>query len=346
MRLEGYRFRGYGPADLRREVGLWERVDPARGLTLEELEERDRILAAPGRVSERFVLEQGATGRVAAVGRLESAPDTGESAGLWGSLAVDPDLQHRGLGTVVACHIEEAARSRRTQWLWVRVRSDDARALRFLARRGFEARRKSWRARLELARARPLPDRTATLAAGGIDVRPLGTPFPPPAAVLRELVALNLETAGDIPRVGPYAPAAMEPYILESFHSPRILPEGFFTAWDGTRLVGLSYVETVSDDPTTLYQALTAVRREWRGRGIATELKRRVVEYARGAGYAAITTTYDAENRPVVALNDRLGFARTSERVVAEKSLSSGDSRGSDPPRRKAEDRARERPAG
>lgn len=52
------------------------------------------------------------------------------------------------------------------------------------------------------------------------------------------------------------------------------------------------------------------MKREYRGRGIATALKVRTVEYARGRGYRQIRTENEIHNAPMIAINDRFGFQR------------------------------------
>jgi mycothiol synthase len=61
---------------------------------------------------------------------------------------------------------------------------------------------------------------------------------------------------------------------------------------------------------------LTAVRRGWRGRGIATALKRAQIEAARAAGIERIFTTNDETNLAMRGVNARLGYEPEPERVV------------------------------
>ena len=55
------------------------------------------------------------------------------------------------------------------------------------------------------------------------------------------------------------------------------------------------------DDPTFLWQGLTGVRREARGRGIAMALKLRTVRYALDKGVEHIKTWNDQRNQPMLA---------------------------------------------
>ena len=61
---------------------------------------------------------------------------------------------------------------------------------------------------------------------------------------------------------------------------------------------------------------LTAVRRPWRRRGIASALKRAQIEAARAAGIETIATTNDELNVGMRGVNERLGYEPEPERVV------------------------------
>jgi len=73
----------------------------------------------------------------------------------------------------------------------------------------------------------------------------------------------------------------------------------FFVAIDcDGQWVGMSNLERQLEDPTFVWQGLTGVRREARGRGIAIALKLRTVSYAQRMGVDHIKTWNDQKNRP------------------------------------------------
>ena len=53
---------------------------------------------------------------------------------------------------------------------------------------------------------------------------------------------------------------------------------------------------------------MTAVRPAWRGRGIATAIKRATIAWAIDNGLAALETGNDEHNAPMRAVNARLGY--------------------------------------
>jgi mycothiol synthase len=57
-----------------------------------------------------------------------------------------------------------------------------------------------------------------------------------------------------------------------------------------------------------LWHRLTAVKRAWRRRGIATALKLAQIGAARRSGLARLVTTNEERNVPMRSINDALGY--------------------------------------
>jgi GNAT superfamily N-acetyltransferase len=53
---------------------------------------------------------------------------------------------------------------------------------------------------------------------------------------------------------------------------------------------------------------MTAVRRAWRGRGIAGALKAAEISWALASGYTELRTSNEERNAPINCLNARLGY--------------------------------------
>ncbi len=80
-----------------------------------------------------------------------------------------------------------------------------------------------------------------------------------------------------------------------------------FVAIDG-RGDYIGYTCMIGDGNASLYMGLTGVKREYRRRGVATQLKQCSIRYGHENGYRCIKSFCSAQNAPVEALNARCGF--------------------------------------
>ncbi len=136
----------------------------------------------------------------------------------------------------------------------------------------------------------------------------------------RKLHELALAIAPDVPAPDRFTGWSFED-TLKYLKHPDILPDGFFIATDGDRYVGMSDVFKSEKEPEDLYQQLTGVLREYRGRGIAMVLKLRVIDFAKRHGARVIKTWNDSTNAPMLAINMKLGFQRRIGWITFEKNL-------------------------
>jgi RimJ/RimL family protein N-acetyltransferase len=107
-----------------------------------------------------------------------------------------------------------------------------------------------------------------------------------------------------------------EHWARENLEGPGALPEACVIALDGEEVVGYTALRRYGADSPEAENRLTAVRRPWRRRGIATALKRAQIEAARTAGIETISTTNDELNVGMRGVNARLGYEPEPERVV------------------------------
>ncbi len=238
---------------------------------------------------------------------------------LWVEIVVRPDRQGLGIGKRLYGALVEAMQPLRPAVLWAGVRETFARSLRFVQDRGFREIRRAWESRLLVASFDPAP--LSSRAARTGEIRLIT------AAELRErdpdwlatLYDLHTTVAADIPQPEPYTPPTREEYRQRLLDNPDYLPDGHILALDGERCVGESVVLRSQRLPDVLYQGLTGVRREYRGRGIALALKLRVIDYARRQGYREIRTWNDSLNAPMLRVNTLLGFVRQPAWITFER---------------------------
>jgi len=90
--------------------------------------------------------------------------------------------------------------------------------------------------------------------------------------------------------------------------------------------VGMSDVHRIDSEHGVLNQDDTGVIREYRGRGIATSLKLKVIDFGKKNGYGTIKTWNDSGNASMLAINNKLGFKRKVGWILMEKILRSESS--------------------
>jgi len=221
-------------------------------------------------------------------------------------LAVDPRLRRQGIGAAIWTQLraELDERSARIACLW----ADDGTACReFIVRRGFIEVVRSYEQVVALATA-PLQLAAAEEAvrAHGIRVESLSElRVRQGDRSVKRIHELYTASRVDQPTLGAVTSRPFEDWRREVFDELHGLPDAYFVASDGERLVGCSAVHESGED--VLRILITGVLPEYRRRGIARVLKLRVHAWARAHGYREIHTS--TANIAVVALNTALGYA-------------------------------------
>lgn len=220
---------------------------------------------------------------------------------LYAMARVLPSHRRRGVGAALLGALSEHARSVGRGSLFGRVREDDLDACAFLERRGFETISRECPVALDLTRVvpdeRPTPPAGLTLAS--LAERP---------DLLEAAYTVEAEAVTDIP-VGAERPSP-RPFAVwrvDTVESPDALPELSLVALHGSEVVGWAGLASTGQEGVAENQ-LTGVLRAWRGRGIATALKREQAWRARRAGWRRIETTNDESNDPMRLVNARVGF--------------------------------------
>ncbi|MGI8433949.1 MAG: GNAT family N-acetyltransferase [Nocardioidaceae bacterium] len=110
----------------------------------------------------------------------------------------------------------------------------------------------------------------------------------------------------------------------------EISAEQWSTSWGGDPMflalfegdvIGCAGLNRDTDRPERGENALTAVRRDWRGRGIASHLKRRTLQWAAANGLKALYTWTQAGNLPMLRLNERLGYVTSQTSITVSRPL-------------------------
>ena len=105
--------------------------------------------------------------------------------------------------------------------------------------------------------------------------------------------------------------------IDEWLREEATLPAGTFVALEHGIIVGYAGLLAWTDDATRAENGLTVVDRRWRGRGLATALKRRQLAWAAANGIREVVTWTQEGNEAMQRVNVGLGYvARSISRTM------------------------------
>jgi GNAT superfamily N-acetyltransferase len=115
-----------------------------------------------------------------------------------------------------------------------------------------------------------------------------------------------------------------EYFIEHTLQSPNLLPDAYFVAVHDGNYVGTSAL-WASQAGSDLYTGLTGVKRAYRQKGIALALKLRGIAYARAHAHPLIKTWNESNNRAILSINERLGYAKQPAWISYVKVLKEAD---------------------
>lgn len=286
-------------ADLAVSLELYNRVWPRRAVTSEEVTAWKRTAFAD---VELVASVDGADVGSAAAAVLRSRPDV-----CFVLLTVLPDERRRGAGTALYEAVSEWAAERGLAELETMVEADDAESLGFARRRDFEERSRETGLELDVRRA----------PAVALD--------PPPGVEIVSLLerpdlaaaafAVEVEAAPDVPGHEDWRAPPRKLWVETQLFGPASPPGAVVLALAGDEVVGYAALRLLPDGRRAIH-TMTGVKRAWRGRGVASTLKRAQIAWAREHGIATLASTNELRNEPMRRVNERLGYREVRGRVI------------------------------
>jgi GNAT superfamily N-acetyltransferase len=159
-----------------------------------------------------------------------------------------------------------------------------------------------------------------------VDLRGVEPPreFRPPDGV--ELVTLEgredleegmyrvgAEGIADIPGPDTYDAGDFDHWRRGELRKPGLMEDCSVVALAGGEVVGLATVVRLEGRPHVGDHELTAVARDWRGRGIARAMKALTISLAHDAGLSALESVNEDRNAAILAVNARLGYVHLTD---------------------------------
>jgi GNAT superfamily N-acetyltransferase len=220
---------------------------------------------------------------------------------LYCMIRVLPEHRRRGVGTALYAAGSEHARTHERDGLFGRIRADDADSLGFAEKRGFREVGREREVVLDVAGAPPVAAEPPT----GIEIVSLAER--PDLAQRAHEVEVDVAPDLDLPGLEGHEPWSLERWRSENLEGPGALPDACLVALADGDVVGYTGLRSRGVDAVA-ENLMTAVRKPWRERGIATALKRAQIERARALGIERISTTNEEQNAPMRGINARLGY--------------------------------------
>jgi len=221
----------------------------------------------------------------------------------WFGVEVLPEARRRGIGGALWQAVSEVAREAGKTGLETEASEAQADGVAFLLHRGFEITERSKMVRLPLADvARPVVEPPPGIAF---------TTLAAPPGLATGVHAVAVEAYPDIPSPDePVMVGTLEEFLARDVHRDGIPPDALVIALDEAvgEVVGWASLLYLPGSRTRAWHDMTAVRPAWRGRGIATALKRATIAWAIDNGLEELETGNDETNAPMRAVNARLGY--------------------------------------
>ena len=317
--------RPFEPADYPALVAAANASRPDHPESVEEVRYRDGSLDRTRFFEQRIVaIEDGVLVGAVTVGHR---PNRFNPNKYWFDLFVRPASRRRGHGSALYDAAVAALRARDALAASGAVKESMTDGLAFLQQRGWVEVKRDRESRLRVAgfdhdgfaQAHERMERE------GIRITTFAAEQQRDADLERKAHGLVSDVRRDMPGSEPSTQQTFEDWRRQWTLSPTFIADGTFVAIDRDgRWLGVSNLERSLTDPTFLFQGITGVRREGRGRGVAMALKLRTIEYAQQIGVDHIRTTNDQSNRAMISINEALGFVPEPARIELQKQFSLG----------------------
>jgi GNAT superfamily N-acetyltransferase len=211
-----------------------------------------------------------------------------------------PEHRRRGAGAALYESVSAWTAGRGLSEIETAVLTTDPDSLAYAERRGFVEERRELGVVLHLDEIEPPevepPD--------GVEI----VTWAERPEVASGMYEVACEAEPDIPGNEDWVMEPYEDWLAHDMQGSGDTPEATFVAVADDEVVGWAKFSLTAAQPTVAHHDMTAVKRAWRGRGVAGALKAAEIRWAIENGYTELHTRNEERNEPIRRLNARFGY--------------------------------------
>jgi GNAT superfamily N-acetyltransferase len=209
------------------------------------------------------------------------------------------EARGRGIGAALLAELQLRSETLGAPTLEVEVRDDDAGSLAWTERQGFREIGRSVRLALDLTAT----EEPAVEPPEGTEV----VVWAERPELARGIYEVACEAYPDEPGSGDVEMEPFEGWLSQDMQGSGDRADAVFVALAAGEVAGYAKL-SMSVRPGYVMHDMTGVKRAFRGRGIASALKRAEIAWAKREGFRTLETFNDEENAPIRALNEKHGY--------------------------------------
>ncbi len=245
---------------------------------------------------------------------------------LFGGINVMRAHRRKGLGTALLDAVEAAARKAKAPRILAGTSAAFEGSLEWAQKHGYKeiGRRIESYVEVKTFDGGPLQDVVARVESSGIRLATVteflrGRDEPAIEKFWHDLWEAEAPIWEDVPWASPPPHWTYEKFKKMAVDSGKMLNDATIVALDGERIA--AFTTTGKQGTDRGYTWTTGTGRDYRGRGLATALKLKMLAAAKAAGLRAMLTTNDEPNKAMRGINAKLGYVMLPAHIELEKTL-------------------------